>query len=601
MKKYRKKQKNKVSNPQFPIDSKVICLKELMSKKYTVPVYQRPYAWSEEQIDAFLETVFKGYLDHKKKCFFGTMQFNEVDGVLQIVDGQQRLTTINLFLYVLKILSPSSATKQIGIYYKNAPDANTEVSRIFQSPLIETLKKNKRGNYDTSDVSSTFEANTRMLYMKCKDLFSEYQLSSYQDLMDYFIDSLYVVILITKDNEMSLSEIVDIFNTINTTGMDLNGSDVFKIQYFDFLNKKCGKNDVWMERINDSYKLIENYNHDKPQKSHLDMSEVLTIYKHCICAVYKKKYEDLSKSNERFFDDVFHAPDEYMEMLKYDVFHEFVKIYVDLFPKIKANAFCPGTMQTWAYELICQTRYSRYWTLPFIGVCCYWYNNRKIEGFVYDEVIKISYDILKYFIVNSTNYAKVINPVQTKVCNEFLPRLAIFDLKGIRDELSICLWQNPYDSSQNVEKSYSDCLLIDGMNNSRYGISLGCLMLAVDAEVEKHSTDAKIRTLFFENNPYDIEHTYSYAKFSSNPTFSSDEKKKMNGLGNLVLLERHINQDMGRRMILLPQEKNQNKCYDQSDYQVIAEIKNELPNWGPVSVDVWGNKRINRIMILLKV
>ena len=67
---------NDTNNSEFPIEAKVTSLKSLMNEKYVVPVYQRPYAWEEDQLDDFLTTVFEGYLNGTKNCFFGTMQFN---------------------------------------------------------------------------------------------------------------------------------------------------------------------------------------------------------------------------------------------------------------------------------------------------------------------------------------------------------------------------------------------------------------------------------------------------------------------------------------------------------------------------------------------
>ena len=584
---------NMFGKMQLPIESSVVCLNELFGQEYVVPVYQRPYSWEENQIDDFLSTIIDGYRNNKQKIFFGTMQFNEVDRVLQIVDGQQRLTTVKLFLYVLRKLSNLSGINDINIVYKNSSDANSEVERILQKSEIDPLKKIKRGNYDISNAVSKYEANARMLYTKCIDLFETN--FCFQNFYDYIIDSFYVVKLVTKDENMSLPEIVNIFNTINTTGMDLNGADIFKIQYFDYLNRRIEKNDKWMDLINESYQLIDEYNHDKPQKDHFYMADVLTVYKHCICAKYKKGYENLSKSNEKFFDEVFKNPTECKEMLAYNVFNGFVKIYIDLLSRLENNTICSGKKETWAYKLICRTRYSRYWTIPFIVVCCYWFEKKEVTDDIYNKEVKISYEILKYFVVNSTIYAKVINPVQTKMCNSILPKLASCDFEGVENELAGCIWYNPYDSSKNIKSVFTDCLIDDGLSYTKLGIELACLILAIDAEIRNSSSDALIKEIFFSDNPYDIEHTYSQNLFSN---LKDGEKIKMNGLGNLVLLERNINRDMGGRGILHPEDKVNE--YNKSGYHVIKEIKNDLQKWNIETVKKWGSNRIDRLFTLLE-
>ena len=47
----------------FPIDSKVLGLREVIKvnegKKYSIPIYQRPYSWEEKNIKDFLESICK--------------------------------------------------------------------------------------------------------------------------------------------------------------------------------------------------------------------------------------------------------------------------------------------------------------------------------------------------------------------------------------------------------------------------------------------------------------------------------------------------------------------------------------------------------------
>jgi uncharacterized protein with ParB-like and HNH nuclease domain len=62
--------------------------------KYIVPVYQRNYAWKEEQI----ETLFNDINQEKKGYYVGNILINNVNSKKNIIDGQQRLTTLSLFL-----------------------------------------------------------------------------------------------------------------------------------------------------------------------------------------------------------------------------------------------------------------------------------------------------------------------------------------------------------------------------------------------------------------------------------------------------------------------------------------------------------------------
>ena len=89
-----------------------------------IPVYQREYSWGYEQITRFVDDIFKGFwgVDRKiikEPLFIGTMQLsyekyiNENEYEQDVIDGQQRLSTIICMLKYLKLKYPSAeALKQ---------------------------------------------------------------------------------------------------------------------------------------------------------------------------------------------------------------------------------------------------------------------------------------------------------------------------------------------------------------------------------------------------------------------------------------------------------------------------------------------------------
>lgn len=77
---------------------------------YEVPIYQRNYAWEEDEITELIQDVYDAYLKNKKNFnfnntyFIGTLvSYHKGDQVYEVIDGQQRLTTINLILSALDI------------------------------------------------------------------------------------------------------------------------------------------------------------------------------------------------------------------------------------------------------------------------------------------------------------------------------------------------------------------------------------------------------------------------------------------------------------------------------------------------------------------
>ena len=87
-------------------------------KIFNIPKYQRAYAWEEKQLDDFVDDIENQQPD--KNYFFGTILFQEkeVDSFenIDIVDGQQRITTLIIFMkLLLDQLRKHGDEKEIGI------------------------------------------------------------------------------------------------------------------------------------------------------------------------------------------------------------------------------------------------------------------------------------------------------------------------------------------------------------------------------------------------------------------------------------------------------------------------------------------------------
>ena len=78
---------------------------------YEIPIYQRNYAWEKEEIAALIQDVYDACTHKKKAYFIGTLvSFHKGDQIYEVIDGQQRLTTINLVLNALGIVPKNKLT-----------------------------------------------------------------------------------------------------------------------------------------------------------------------------------------------------------------------------------------------------------------------------------------------------------------------------------------------------------------------------------------------------------------------------------------------------------------------------------------------------------
>ena len=73
--------------------------------KYIIPRYQRNYAWENREISQLIHDV-ADYVEISSAYYIGTLVVHEISntngGVFEIIDGQQRFTTLTLLLCLLK-------------------------------------------------------------------------------------------------------------------------------------------------------------------------------------------------------------------------------------------------------------------------------------------------------------------------------------------------------------------------------------------------------------------------------------------------------------------------------------------------------------------
>ena len=113
--------------------AKICPIAELNFSKLRIPDYQRPYAWSIKETrqlwDDILASMYVGKSDYR----IGTiiLHFNKEEDSLDIVDGQQRLTTIALLLHLLGFERRESSCTPF-----------LEQKQFFHADSIENIKNN---------------------------------------------------------------------------------------------------------------------------------------------------------------------------------------------------------------------------------------------------------------------------------------------------------------------------------------------------------------------------------------------------------------------------------------------------------------------------
>jgi hypothetical protein len=135
----------------MPIEPKTIG--ELKGLRFFVPAYQRGYRWTEQEVVALLDDIdeFKPKNDKEQYCIQPLIVRNRTNGIFEVVDGQQRLTTIYIFM---KIASEEirSAVPPFSLEYETRKDSSK-----FLESLSADIKQEGKGNIDYYHIVRAYE------------------------------------------------------------------------------------------------------------------------------------------------------------------------------------------------------------------------------------------------------------------------------------------------------------------------------------------------------------------------------------------------------------------------------------------------------------
>ena len=223
---------------------------------FLVPDYQRPYSWGEEEIVTLFNDLLlftEGDVSKKNKnsndtYFLGTViSFKNENGEQEIIDGQQRITSLFLLLRAIytKLKTFSKKTNLYDellseiepILWKNVIKSEGAVTNV----LILSSVINDEGNNILKGILENGvtkeEANDRYslnytLFQRLFDGLVYENPGLMFEFVRYVLNRTLICPIITESQEGALN----IFSTLNTRGMPLSESDIFKAKIYNFLD-----------------------------------------------------------------------------------------------------------------------------------------------------------------------------------------------------------------------------------------------------------------------------------------------------------------------------------------------------------------------------
>lgn len=229
--------------PQYTLEAAEKPLLDIFCEKYLfrIPGYQRPYAWTTEQASELLDDIVTacgnaGEVVDQPPYFLGSIVLikNPADPQAEVVDGQQRLTTLTLLLAVLRDIERGSIGEDIqrsyicqeGSVTRGIPDSYRlsprERDTTFFRENIQTdgATASLPREEGLTDARRHFVENARFFREKLTDFASTRR----QRLIMFLVRRCYLVVVAASDRESAFR----IFSVLNSRGLDLSPADVLK-------------------------------------------------------------------------------------------------------------------------------------------------------------------------------------------------------------------------------------------------------------------------------------------------------------------------------------------------------------------------------------
>lgn len=226
------------------------------SKPFVIPEYQRPYMWTDDQITTLFNDVWEfainaGGSERNGTYFLGSIvSYENENGEQEIIDGQQRITSLFLLLRAIYTKLKNGDDKdskeaknfvrqiEPAIWRTNKLTGDVDYSNILLTSRVIDNEGNEilRKILETGQADSNATDNYSKNYLLFLKLYEEHSKNGALQIYNFIFALLNQSILLpigadTQDTALT------IFSTLNDRGLQLSDADIFKAKIYNHLPK----------------------------------------------------------------------------------------------------------------------------------------------------------------------------------------------------------------------------------------------------------------------------------------------------------------------------------------------------------------------------
>ena len=224
----------------------IVNLEGLQNLSFTIPTYQRPYVWSEEQIEKLLGDFHKSFLHNKEEDYYiGTILTKENGNEAELIDGQQRFTTLWLTAFVFSRKNKNSEIEKFLINADSSLKMNFEIRTEVEEYFKNLLEKDKEE--DIKIIESSEIAKFPYLKNIAKALVTINGIIESVDELELkeFGNYIYTKVKLIKNTTPHKIDLNKLFSTINSAGVQLEQTDIVKANLLKCIDEKVLYSKIW--------------------------------------------------------------------------------------------------------------------------------------------------------------------------------------------------------------------------------------------------------------------------------------------------------------------------------------------------------------------
>ena len=236
-------------------------IKELLmtgtKEKFLIPEYQRPYAWTDDQVLTLFEDLVEYTNNQNESSYFlgCIVSFSNENKEQEIIDGQQRITTLFLLLRAIhRKLQKMSDSKEKDNFIRQIEPSIWKIDELtsvadYSSVLIESKVLEVEYNQILENILKTGEAEDKSkdryslnynLLIKLLDKYANNEPLNFYRFTNNVLNKTIVLPIKADTQETALT----IFSTLNDRGLPLSDADIFKAKIYNKLDEENKANFV---------------------------------------------------------------------------------------------------------------------------------------------------------------------------------------------------------------------------------------------------------------------------------------------------------------------------------------------------------------------